>query len=254
MSVVVEVDTPQGSFSRNLEMVQVRSLSQDCFLEFIGTFTFVYISIAGVNQTVLSGGSQLEVALCFAVGLTSGILIAGKSGGHLNPAVSFTTFMTDSDFNYKRLFGYVLSQLLGGFAAGLLVLAVYYSWIDKLPDSNVMIGAFGTLRNQNNSLFASIIDQFVGSAFLMFGIAFTPLSWSKPLTIGTVLGGLALFQGSNGFAFNLARDMGPRIASAIVFGSDPFSLLDSWFWVPMVVPFFGVPFGLVAARFVQCIQ
>lgn len=263
MSSTVEISTPNEApqhieYALNIENTHItpsRPLWKDVALEFFGTFLFVYISIAGVNQVGLSGLSdQMHVAMCFALGLTSGIIVAGKSGGHLNPAVTLSVYATESNFETCRFLGYMLAQLSGGFAAGLLVLSVYYSWINNLPESDALIGSFGTLKNPNNSLGAAIIDQFVGSALLMFGIATTPNAWSKPLTIGVILGGLALFQGSNGFAFNLARDFGPRVASSIVFGSDVFSAADHWFWVPMVIPFFGAPFGLLLSNLLKRIQ
>lgn len=249
MSTVVDIATPQELFEQyDSNMEAARPIAKDFFLEFLGTFAFVYISLAGVNQTVLSGSnSQLEVAICFAVGLTTGIYIAGKSGGHLNPAVSVTVYFTKHDFSLWRMFGYIVSQVLGAFAAALLVIAVYYGWINNYSDEQ-MVGSFGTLKNPGNSLFGSILDQFIGSAILMFGITSIPDIKCKPMIIGMILGALALFQGSNGFAFNLARDFGPRAASAIVFGKTPFSSMDYWFWVPMVVPFFGVPFGWVIAK------
>lgn len=258
MSAVVEIPTPNDTYQSSAQTynhhsptnIPERPLWKDLCLEFCGTFLFVYISIAGVNQVVLSSTGiidQFHIALCFALGLSSGVIVAGKSGGHLNPAVSATVFLTDPDFGFTRLIGYMFAQTCAGFAAGLLVLSVYYSWINDLPESNTLIGSFGTLKNSHNSLFASILDQFIGSALLMFGIVTTPDSWSKPLTVGAVLGGLGLFQGTNGFAFNLARDFGPRLASAIVFGSDAFTAVDSWVWVPAIVPFFGVFFGWVCA-------
>ena len=251
MDGTVEISTPPHSTqpqydleSERISSYGDRPLWKDISLEFFGTFLFVYISIAGVNQVGLTGSTdQFQVALCFALGLTSGIVVAGPSGGHLNPAVSLTIYATSKEFDLSRLIGYMIAQLCGGFAAGLLVLAVYWSWINNYPESNALIGSFGTLKNPNNSLVSAIIDQFVGSALLMFGIMATPDSWTKPLTIGAVLGGLGIFQGTNSFAFNLARDLGPRIASAIVFGSDVFSAQDYWFWVPIVIPFFGVAFG-----------
>ncbi len=244
MSTIVEIQTPNALNSQfeNFEVIP-RPLWKDIIGEFAGTLLFVYISLAGVNQVVLSGNiSQLHIAICFALGLAAGILVAGKSGGHLNPAVSCTVYLTDGEFGLTRFIGYVAAQLCGAFVAALLVIAVYYSWIDNLPDS-VSIGSFGTFKNDQNSLGASVIDQFVGTALLMFGIVFTPNSWSKPLTIGVVLGGLGLFQGSNGFGLNPARDLSPRMASAIVFGSDVFTEKSYWFWVPLVIPFFGAPFG-----------
>lgn len=249
MSTVVEVATPQNLFDRyDANMEAERPLVKNMLLEFFGTFSFVYVSLAGVNQAVLTqANSQLDIAICFAFGLTAGIYIAGKSGGHLNPGVSFALFLTGHDMTFKKLVGYVAAQMLGGFAAALLVIAVYYGWINEFSDE-AMVGSFGTLKNPGNSLFGSILDQFVGSAILMFGITAVPDMKCKPVIIGLLLGSLALFQGSNGFAFNLARDFSPRVASAIVFGSTPFSSMDYWFWVPMVVPFFGIPFGWLLAK------
>lgn len=245
MSTVIEVSTPEGNF---ISAPPYRPVWKDAFSEYIGTFTFVYISLAGVNQAVLTHQNQLHIALCFALGLSTGIILAGKSGGHLNPAVTMTVYATTEGFEFMRLISYIVAQLCGGFTAALLVLAVYYSWINNSDDTDMFIGSFGTLRNESNSLFSSILDQFIGSALLMFAIVVIPHSISKPIAIGIVLGGLGLFQGTNGFAFNLARDFAPRLASTIVFGSKAFSSVDHWFWVPAIVPFFGIPFGLMMAN------
>lgn len=248
MSTVIEIPTPNGPYH---EEHHVRNTFKDAILEYIGTFAFVYISLAGVNQAVLTNQSQLHIAICFALGLSSGIILAGKSGGHLNPAVTLTVYATTKDFGFTKLIAYIVAQLCGGFSAGLLVLAVYWSWINNYENEDMFIGTFGTLQNENNSLFAAIVDQFIGSALLMFGIMATPSSWSKPITVGAILGGLGLFQGSNGFSFNMSRDFSPRLASLIVFGSDVFTAQDYWFWVPIVIPFFGVPFGAKMAHLVK---
>lgn len=224
------------------------SIIRDAILEFSGTMLFVYISIAGVNQAILTSQSQLHIPICFAVGLSSGILVAGKSGGHLNPAVSLVAYVTDEGFHAPRLLAYVCAQMLGGFLAGVLVVCVYYSWINSLTNDDAFAGAFGTLREYDNSLFSTILDQFIGSTLLMFSISAIPDSNTKPLLVGTTLGALGLFQGSNGFAFNMARDLGPRVASTIILSSLPFTAESHWFWVPIVIPFFGVFFGLLLAR------
>jgi MIP family channel proteins len=253
MNTTIEMQTPESAFRTHT--MTVRPIWKDAALEFFGTFLFVYISLAGVNQTVLSGSSdQVHIALCFAIGLTSGILVAKRSGAHLNPAVTMTVYCTSQSFELVRMISYIIAQLCGGFCAGLLVLAIYYSWINNYPQSNVLIGSFGTLKNENNSLGSAIIDQFVGSALLMIPIAIAPESWVKPITIGVTIGALGLFQGSNGFAFNLARDFAPRLASTIVFGADSFSAASNWFWVPVVVPFFGIPVGWFLARQLTMIQ
>ena len=228
-----------------------RPLWKDVMSEFAGTFLFVYVSLAGVNQAVLTNQNQFHIAVCFAFGLTAGIVVANKSGGHLNPAVSMITYLTDPSFSAERLMGYIGAQMLGGLFAAMAVLAVYYSWIDQTKHKETFAGTFGTLRDPNNSLFSSVIDQFIGSALLMFAIVVIPSSALKPLAIGSSLGALGLFQGTNGFAFNLARDLGPRIVSTFILSSVPFTAADHWFWVPAIIPFFGVAFGFLLASKLQ---
>lgn len=235
---VIEIPTPEGDYISPHRGTMNRAL-----LEFCGMTLFVYISLAGVSQTILAGnGDQIQIALCFALGLTTGIIVSSPSGAHLNPAVSMTVFLTDETFSLVDLLSYISAQMLGAFVAALLVFAVYSSRIADHPDE-MFLGAFGTVKSSEMNLLQSIIDQFLGTALLMLGIAMTPSSWTQPLTIGAVLGGLGLFQGSNGFGLNPARDLGPRLVSSIVFGSAPFTAENHWFWVPLIVPFFGAPFG-----------
>lgn len=251
MDTIVDVPTPDGPYAAFVK----RPLWKDAMCECVGTILFVYISLAGVNQSILTNQGQLPIAICFALGLSSGIVVAGKSGGHLNPAVSAITYLTTPGFELTRLIAYMASQLLGGFVAGLLVLSVYYSWINNYENKDVIFsGAFGTLRASGNSLFSSVLDQLYGSAILMFGIVAIPDSSFKPMLIGLVLGGLGLFQGGNGFGLNPARDLGPRISSSIVFGSTPFTAESHWFWVPTVIPFFGVALGALLAKLIKILD
>lgn len=255
---VIHISTPEQGFTpRNASITEEeeRPLWKDCMLEMVGTAFFVYISLAGVHQAVLaslatgSAVDQIHVAICFTLGLTSGIIVALKSGAHLNSSVSCTLWLAKK-ITFQKFVFYTFSQMVGGFIGALVVMAVYYSRIDDFAKNNSLIGSFGTIKDPNNSLFASMLDQFIGSALLMFGIIKAPDGPFKPVVIGLVLGGLGLFQGSNGFAFNLARDLAPRIASTIIYGSTPFTVEDYWFWVPMCVPFVGMPFGYVVAQHV----
>ena len=257
----VMIETPVNShhsiqsFTSDHDESEHLPLWRESMLEMIGTAFFVYISLAGVHQAVLSSLStgvpvdQTHVALCFAFGLTSGIVLALKSGAHLNSSVSFTLWL-DGQITFKKFICYVCAQLVGGGLGALLVLALYYSRIDHFTQGNALVGSFGTLKDPSNSLYASILDQLIGSALLMFGIMKAPDNKYKPLVIGLMLGALGLFQGSNGFAFNLARDLSPRVVSTIIYGSDPFTAEDYWFWVPMCMPFVGMPLGYVMSKWI----
>ncbi len=222
-------------------------LWKDTIGEFAGTALFVYIGLSSIQQTMLTAGSSLGVPLCFAFGLTAGIVVSGKSGGHLNPAVSLTVFLMDAGFGVKRLIMYTCAQLCGGALAAMVVMATYYSFINNYKHKEVFAGTFGTVKSPHVSLASSIIDQFVGSALLMMAIVMIPNHKYKPIAVGGVLGALGMFQGVNGFAFNLARDLGPRIVSWWAIGSIAFSAGGTWFWVPMLVPFLAMPVGCMLA-------
>lgn len=74
--------------------------------EFIGTFVFILsIFMSGGNPLVIGGALALVI-----------YLIAGLSGGHVNPAVSFAMLM-DGSLTAPQMLMYVASQLLGGGAA-----------------------------------------------------------------------------------------------------------------------------------------
>jgi aquaglyceroporin related protein len=254
MSGVYQIDTPVDDDISCDPLYDSQTLWKDTISEFAGTLVFVYIGLAGVNQSVLTDGGGLAVSLCFAFGLTAGIFVANKSGGHLNPAVSFTALLTNVDFSLQRFVMYTCAQLLGGFVGAGLVMCMYYSYINNFKHKEVFAGTFGTVKSPHVSLFSAILDQFVGSVILMLAIIIIPDGKCKPIGIGCTLGALGLFQGVNGFALNLARDFGPRLVSAFAIGSVAFSAEGYWFWVPMIVPFLAMPVGFMVAKTLKTLE
>jgi len=74
--------------------------------EYVGAFFFILTIFA-------SGGNPLVIGAALAIVV---FLIAGISGGHVNPAVSVSMFMNGS-LKPVDLFSYVFAQLLGGVSA-----------------------------------------------------------------------------------------------------------------------------------------
>jgi len=74
--------------------------------EFIGTFFFI-LSI------FFSGGNPLIIAGSLAIVI---FMIAGISGSHVNPAISFAMFM-DGQLKPVELVYYVIAQLAGAVSA-----------------------------------------------------------------------------------------------------------------------------------------
>jgi aquaporin Z len=95
--------------------------------EFFGTFWLV---LGGCGSAVLAaafpgvGIGLLGVSLAFGLTvLTMAFAIGHISGCHLNPAVSFGLW-AGGRFAGKELFPYIVSQVLGGIAAGAILLVI----------------------------------------------------------------------------------------------------------------------------------
>lgn len=95
--------------------------------EVLGTFLLV---LAGAGAAVVTAATHVAIGRMAAVsapGLTvlAVILFMGAvSGAHLNPVVSIA-FALRGDFPWRRVPGYVLSQLIGGTLAILFLLAAF---------------------------------------------------------------------------------------------------------------------------------
>jgi glycerol uptake facilitator-like aquaporin len=80
--------------------------------EFIGTFIFLSVIL-----TIASSNAKSYAPLAIGLALTVAVLFAWDlSGGHLNPAVTFMSYMNGSTSGMKALV-YVVAQLLGAYAA-----------------------------------------------------------------------------------------------------------------------------------------
>ncbi|CDZ97943.1 Aquaporin (major intrinsic protein family) [Phaffia rhodozyma] len=264
---------PKSSFSDRL--ARFRHIYRQPLAEFIGTAILVFVGDGVVAQYLLSrglNGSWLGINIAWAGGVMLGSLTAGSiSGAHLNPAVSlcFALFTRNGQrFPLRKLPGYILSQMLGGFAGAALVYAGYSHQIDvyehgsrTVPGGEVLsnglgptAGIFCTYPLPNSTLWSNFFSEFLASALLMFGIFVITSKRNEVLAlsghfavfillilIGTSLG----YQ--TGYGINAARDLAPRIFTYFVYGSEVFTAKNingnSYWWIPVVAPFFGTIAG-----------
>src|SRR5207237_10553968 len=103
--------------------------------EILGTFLLVLFGTGSVACAVLTGALQglWQVAVVWGFGVTIAIYSsAALSGAHLNPAVSlaFALLRPDS-FPRARLVPYWLAQLVGAVLAGLVVLAIFGTLLER---------------------------------------------------------------------------------------------------------------------------
>jgi glycerol uptake facilitator protein len=222
--------------------------------EFLGTMLLILIG-EGVVAGVLLKGSKAENAgwltICITWGLavTFAIYAVGNfSGAHINPAVTIGLAI-NGDFEWSMVLGYIMAQLAGAFTGAALVWLHYLPHWKGTKDSAAKLAVFSTAPAIRNSL-SNLFSEVVATAVLIFGILFIGVNeftqGLKPLVVGALITTIGLgLGGTTGFAINPARDLGPRIAHAILpipgkGGSD-----WGYAWIPVVGPIIGGVLGAV---------
>jgi len=211
-----------------------------------------------VAQVVLSRrdlGIPLSIHLAWGLAVTLGIYVsAGVSGAHLNPAVTLALAVLRG-FPWRKVPAYVLAQLAGAFAGAAVTFLTYREAFDhfdgglrQVVGENATAGIFATYPQPFLSAFpGGFVDQVVGTALLMLGIfAISDRRNAGPATGGPVLVGALValigmsFGFNAGYAINPARDLGPRLFTAVAgWGSEVFRAGGGWWWVPVVAPYLG---------------
>jgi glycerol uptake facilitator protein len=220
--------------------------------EFIGTLILILLG-DGVVAAVLLRNSKAEhsgwIVITFGWGMAVAIAVyvALISGAHINPAVTVGLASVGA-FPWAQVPGYIIAQLLGAFVGAVLVWITYYDHWKETDDPVLKLGVFSTIPQIRNTV-PNFITEVIGTAMLLFGVlaivtnadgALVPLSVGfLVLAIGLSLGG------PTGYAINPARDLGPRIAHAVLpipgKGDSDFS----YGWIPVVAPLVGGIIGAV---------
>ena len=210
--------------------------------EFVGTFVLVF---AACGVAALTGGELVATALSFGLVIVAMAYSIGRvSGCHINPAVSFACLL-DKRMSCKEFGYYVLAQVLGGFAGGLVIFGIADLAGKNLKGNacNALIGASSSAGN----VLASLLAEVVLTAIFCFVILSvtdgnTGAGKKAGILIGLTLT-LVHLVGINltGTSVNPARSLATALCSAIFEGkSNALSVV----WVFIVGPLAG---GALAA-------
>ncbi|XP_010778437.1 aquaporin-3-like [Notothenia coriiceps] len=239
-------------------------LLRQAMAECLGTFILVMFGCGSVAQVVLSGGSHgsfLTVNFAFGFAATLGILVSGQiSGGHLNPAVTFSLCLLGRE-PWRKFPLFFFFQTLGAFLGAAVVFCMYFDALWDISQGELIVvgnnataGIFATYPSKHLSLVNGFFDQIIGTAALIVCILAivdprnNPVPRGlEPLTVGLVVLVIGLSMGFNsGYAVNPARDLGPRIFTALAgWGREVFTANTYWFFVPLCAPFLGAAVGVL---------
>jgi glycerol uptake facilitator protein len=196
------------------------------FGEFMGTLVLVLIGNGVVANVVLkktlgSAAGWLTIVFGYGLAVVAGVFTAiacGSGDAHINPAVTLAFAISSGDFS--KFVPYLVAQVLGGLVGAILVWVHFMPHWAETPDAGSKLACFSTgpaIRNTG----ANIISEVIGTFLLVLVIASIvkngPAPGLVPLLVGATVWAIGSgLGGTTGFAINPARDLGPRIAHAIL--------------------------------------
>ena len=195
--------------------------------ETIGTAILILLGdgvVAGVllNKSKAQNAGWVVITFAWGLAVMTAVFAVGQfSGAHLNPAVTIGNAVIGNT-EWGDVPAYLAGEFAGAFIGAVLVYLAYLPHWAETEDPGLKLAVFSTgpaIRNYP----ANLITEVIGTFVLVFGIlAFlaneaTAGDALVPLLVGllVVVIGMSL-GGPTGYAINPARDLGPRIAHALL--------------------------------------
>jgi len=234
--------------------------------ELFGTAILIMLGDGVVANVVLqrtkgNNSGWIVITAGWACAVTIAVYCVNSvSGAHLNPAVTIALAATGA-FPWANVPMYVAAQVAGGFLGGVIVWLAYLPHWGATPDPDSKLGVFCTtpaIRASGPNLISEIIGGFALVLALLAVLSpgnFVPGSdFTKgfgPVLVGVIVWAIGLsLGGPTGYAINPARDLGPRIAHAVLPLGGKGSSDWGYAWIPIVGPTIG---GVLAAFTYQLI-
>jgi glycerol uptake facilitator protein len=241
--------------------------------EAVGTMILILLG-DGVGANVLLAQSKgqnsgwIVITVGWGVAVAIAVYAVGRiSGAHLNPAVTIA-LATIGSFPWGNVAGYLAAQTVGAFVGAVLVWLAYLPHWRPTDDSAAKLAVFATGPAIRHTT-ANFVTEAIGTAMLLFGILSIGANaegWARagevdlsqvfsralqPLLVGILVLGIGLsLGGPTGYAINPARDLGPRIAHAMLPIPGKGTSDWSYAWIPILAPIVGGVAGAALYAFV----
>jgi glycerol uptake facilitator protein len=198
--------------------------------EFLGTMMLVLLGdgvVAGVvlKRSKAEGSDWMVITAGWAFAVMAGVFTAvacGSSDAHLNPAVTLGFAVRAG--NFGKIAPYLAAQLLGAVFGAALVWLHYLPHWKETPDGSAKLACFCTapairklIPNLLSEVIGTFVLVFVVGAIFSKSVAATGPGSLGPYLVGSLVWGIGLsLGGTTGYAINPVRDLGPRLAHALL--------------------------------------
>lgn len=229
------------------------------FAELFGTAILIMLGDGVVANVVLhrtkghaSGWMVITAGWAFAVTIAV-YCVNSISGAHLNPAVTIALASIGA-FAWSKVPMYIAAQIAGGFLGAVIVWLAYLPHWSATPDRESKLAVFSTtpaIRRPGANLLSELVGGFALVLALLAVLSpgnFVPGSdlarGVGPVLVGIIVWSIGLsLGGPTGYAINPARDLGPRIAHAVLPIPGKGSSDWGYAWIPVAGPVIGGVLG-----------
>ncbi|HEX2153380.1 MAG TPA: MIP/aquaporin family protein [Acidimicrobiia bacterium] len=228
--------------------------------EVVGTALLVLLGDGVVANVLLrdskgEAGGWIVITTGWAFAVAIGVYAAGiYSGAHINPAVTLG-FAVGGITPWSDVPVYLAGEMVGAFIGAVLVYLAYFNHWGATEDADLKLGVFSTAPARRN-IGPNFMTEVIGTFVLLVGIlAIVQTNEAateglgvglNPILIGILVWGIGLsLGGPTGYAINPARDLGPRIAHAVLPIPGKRDPDWSYSWVPVVAPIVGGILGVL---------
>ena len=234
--------------------------------EVIGTMIMIILGDGVVANCLLNrskgqNSGWMVITTAWGLAVIIAIFCVGRvSGAHLNPAVTVGLASIGS-FPWTQVPGYILAQIFGAFIGSIIVWLLYLPHFAETQEKDLKLAVFCTAP-AIRKLVPNFICEVIGTAILLFGILAIGANAQKltsptgidlsvvfsqavqPILVGFLVWGIGLsLGGPTGYAINPARDLGPRLAHALLPIAGKGDSDWGYAWIPVVAPLIGAVMG-----------
>jgi glycerol uptake facilitator protein len=225
--------------------------------EIVGTGLLIILGdgvVAGVllTRSKAQNSGWIVITTGWALAVAVGVYAIGSlTGAHLNPAVTIGFAATGfGGLTWDLVPWYIVGEMIGAFIGAVIVYLHYLPHWAETEDPGLKLAVFSTgpaIRRTG----ANVVSEVIGTFMLVFGVMAIVANELAPgfaaLLVGFLVWAIGLsLGGPTGYAINPARDLGPRIAHAVLPIAGKGTSDWEYSWIPVVGPIIGGILGGVA--------
>ncbi|MBM4001588.1 MAG: aquaporin family protein [Planctomycetes bacterium] len=240
------------------------SNSRILIAELAGTWLMITFGCGVVANVLLArskgfGAGWLAICTGWAFAVTIGVYASNAvSGGHLNPTITLANWVLGKT-EASQIPAYVVGQFLGAVLGAVTVWLAYLPHWSVTDDASLKRGVFCTAP-AIRSYPSNVLCEAIGTFVLVLGaqLMLTSDNFQKetgfpeglaPFMVGVLVWAIGLsLGGPTGYAINPFRDLGPRLAHAMLPIAGKGDSDWTYAWVPIVGPILGALLAALVYR------